>query len=439
MKTPIYKMLKRYAGNRMRFHTPGHKGGGSLSRLSKYDITELSFSDDIMQPVGAVKRSLQTLSEVYSGKAVRILTCGVTSGVLAMLSILKGKKLLLSRYSHKSVLNALQLFDITPIWLSDRLSRDILLPELNEIEEKLQGADAILLTYPDYYGRCVNLKAVAERAKRFGKMLLVDSAHGAHFAYSKRLPDSASEYADVCVFGVHKTCMAFTQTALIVSAKAYEEEVFKAVRRIHSTSPSYLLAVSEELSDAYMRKNYDRLLRKQIELREKYQPKLHACGLRIQQGGDLARFVVDVSLTGQSGSHFAQVLEKRGIYPEMSDFTRVVFLFTPADSVRKIKKLFRMLIRLCQTEGGTPAFCDFDGAVERVYDYTARFETENICFSNAEGRISGCDFGLYPPGVPIVLRGERISGKVIQIMKDFQGHTFGIENDNVEVAKWREN
>ena len=247
----IYQMLEKQGRNKhISFHTPGHKD-------PKWDITELSYSDNLSCPRGVILQAEQDASKILGAEKSFLLTDGSTCGVLSMLHAAKslGAKTVFAREdSHKSLYNACALLGIELLLLETKTQNGIPLPvEKEDLDVgAFSRADVLFLTSPDYYGNIANLKSISALCKTQNKLLIIDGAHGGHLHFDKTV--HAGAYADFWVDGVHKSLPALTQGA-VVSAKTETgaKALAKAVDIFRTTSPSYPIMASVEYAVKYPR------------------------------------------------------------------------------------------------------------------------------------------------------------------------------------------
>ena len=248
----IYQMLRKAAFRpHLSFHTPGHK-------IGPWDITELSFSDNLSCPRGAIARAEEDITKILGAEKSFILTDGSTSGVLSILHAARAmgvKRIAFCEASHKSVYNGCALLGLTPLLYPQKIQNAI--PRsytMTELDEKfsliLKEADAIFITSPDYYGNIADWAALRAYCDKEGKLLLVDGAHGSHLHEKNTV--YTGNFADMWVDGVHKNLPAFMQGA-IVSARtsALAEKLRLAVDIFRTTSPSYPIMASVEYAVKY--------------------------------------------------------------------------------------------------------------------------------------------------------------------------------------------
>ena len=328
MRLHIQKMLSAQ-GRHISFHTPGHKQAGE-------DITELSYSDNLLSPAGVIKAAEEDCARILGAGRSYLLTDGSTCGVFSMLYALKEKgcqKIAVPTHSHRSVENACRVLslDMVPIKQVVRFGIPAQ-PTLAEMTACLAQADALLLTSPDYYGYFAPLKEARELCNKQGKPLIIDGAHGAHLHGTAM---HAGNFADMWVDGVHKSLPALTQGA-VVSAKNenWAEPLGHGVRIFRTTSPSYPILASIERAVKYPRNVKIELLAEETK-RE----------MGALQNDDWTKIVIPFGSLAQKAQ--AQ-LEKRGIYPEFCDDNYLLFYLSPctrAGHLRKLKRLLKMLPR----------------------------------------------------------------------------------------------
>lgn len=409
----IYNMLAA-APRHLSFHTPGHKEG-------KWDITELSFSDNLADPTGVLKEAQADVAQILGAARSFLLTDGSTCGVLSMLYAAKPEKLVFSAAAHKSVYNACRLLGIEQVVL-DVVYRGGIpqQPSLGAIASALQnagtgagkGAVAVLLTSPDYYGNVAGFAAVRRICDEYGAMLLCDGAHGGHLHGT---PLHAGAWCDLWVDGVHKSLPAFTQGA-VVSAKTEPlgERLAAAADVFRTTSPSYPILASVEYAVKYPRNL--RLEREAERFKRRF---------RAYANADWTKIVLSY---GKNAPQVAGMLEKEGIYPEFCDGENILFYLSPAQPLRQVKSLERALqsfegLRASgQNEASMPAY--------RAGERTEK--TEWVPLKDALGRTCARDAGLFPPCLPVVRAGQRIEETHIQKLLGAKG-VYGMENGRIAV------
>ena len=411
-----------------RFQMPGHKGRGLAGfwrdELALWDVTELSVTDNLHSPHGAIGTAERELANAYGAKASFYVVNGSTSAVQAMIFSLSSKdKLLLARDCHRSAVSGAALRGVETAFVSPCVDEQTRLPGMvspEALERALAetGATAALITSPNAYGFTADAAGLADAAHRHGALLLVDAAHGAHYPFSDALPKGLGGVADLFAHSQHKTMDALTQAASLHlgECRIDAEQVRRALAMTETTSPSYLIMASLSWS-VYMagRRNWTAHAEQMTELAGKI---AGLEGLEIpatpQNCGvyerDATRLVIDVTGRGLSGYDAQAFLEERGVYIEMADTRRLVLITSPSDDPAWYERLLAALSELPfqKPRGRASGY----GSSKRVLErrLTLREATfaslERVPLEAAAGRIASEPIGVYPPGVALVMPGE---------------------------------
>ena len=401
----IWNMLQSSAKKKHRsYHTPGHK-------VAKWDITELSYSDNLSAPRGCIAQAETDIAHILGAKKSFILTDGSTAGVLAMLYASKKlgvKKLLAVPHLHKCVYNGCEALGIT-----------LLLTEQEKVESLIAQVDALLITSPDYFGREAPMKKFRELCDAHGKLLLIDGAHGGHLHFSRY--SYAGLFADFWVDGVHKSLPAFTQGA-VVSAKTEKgaEVLAKGVDCFRTTSPSYPIMASVEYAVKYPQ--------------NEHLPSAVHNFYRKHDRVKVYDWTKIITKFGANAFEAEKAFEAKGIYPEFCDGEHIVFYLSPATSRRDFALLRRAIVRMFKKfpyvekpvqPNPAPVILQVDG------------ETEWVLIADCEGRVCAQECGLFPPCTPLILKGERIEKRHIQLMQ-CANNVFGVVDGKILVFKEKE-
>ena len=417
-KCKIYRMLKTQSEEKhLSFHTPGHKQKG-------FDITELSYSDNLSCPRGCIAEAERDIAEILGAKRSFLLTDGSTCGVLSILHAAKSlgvRKIAVCENSHKSVFNGCALLGIIPLVYPAKKDGEIPLPytmyELNEnFSDEINGADALFFTSPDYYGNVAKWREIREFCDKTGKLLLVDGAHGGHLHFQKDL--YAGAYADMWVDGVHKSLPALTQGA-VLSARTEEfaEALAKAVDIFRTTSPSYPIMASVEYAAKYSRNEA-------VEKTAQAFVKAHA---RIHKNEDWTKLVC---LFGQSAFEIEKFLESQGIYSEFCDGNAIVFYLSPATEQSELDELFTVLEDLFEKF----PFVRTAEIKKEKFPLPIGAETEWVTIESSAQRVCARVCGLFPPCTPLLTVGEMVTEEKIRLLRNAD-NVFGVENEKILVWK----
>ena len=450
MEYLIYGALKKYRRiHPARFHMPGHKADKKRFPFFKdaaLDITELSFSDCLENPDGLISAAEGDVAEILGAKRSFFLTDGSSSGVWAMLYCVKrrGGKVVMARGAHKSAYNACGVLGIEPYLLKGNELDGIPLPpsaaEIEDVFKKEKDVSAVLVTSPDYYGNISDYAAIRRICDRYGKLFLIDGAHGAYLRFD---PDGAhsyaGEFADAWVDGAHKTLPSLTQGALL---NANREDILSDLREgvglFRTTSPSYPIMASIEYGVKYLAEHGAALtdaLKRELSLMKM---RLKKRGILFYEGSETLQFAVDFGGMGISPYLAEEQLEKRRIYPEMNDGRYILFYLSPLTRAAHLARLERAIRRIAKQR---PLKDTYEPKPETVtgikkfsYLTALTFRKESVPVAQSAGRICARNVGVTPPCVPVVVAGEQITDQAAALLEEAK-HTFGIVDGKIEVIK----
>ena len=444
-----------------RFHMPGHKGRGLSGfwrdELQGWDVTELSNTDNLHAPSGALARAQETMARAYGAKASFFVVNGGTNAVQAMILALdQSDKLLLARDCHRAAVSGAALRGIETCYLSPRYDEargllGMITPEDLDLALEETGATAALITTPNAYGFCADIAGLSAAAQQHGALLLIDGAHGAHFPFSNALPRGLGGYADVFVHSQHKTMDALTQAASLHlgDCRITAEQLRRALAMTETTSPSYLLMASLDWS-VYMAARRD--WAGQVKLCEELAIKIEAIeglttlcdpiGIGVFER-DKTRLVIDVSARGYTGYEAQAILEQNNIYLEMADARRLVLITSPNDEPAWYDMLLTTLAgipkRAAKAKKTAGEETRFYANQQRMGIREATFSrTETIALKQANDRVAAEAIGIYPPGIALVMPGEVIDQRAIDYLLTQEsggGALFGVYDGRVFVVE----
>lgn len=417
MPAPLYDALKEYtAGKPLRFHIPGHKGKflpvPELMGLASIDVTELSPTGNLYEAGEPFDSAQRLWAELFGFEQCQFLTGGSTMGIHTGLTLCAqpGSRVLVDRSCHRAVFNAMALLDLEPVYLERPWlrSENLIGPVSHELVENMLSQDpkikTICITSPTYAGMLSNVGAISRIVHAHGGKLFVDGAHGAHLPFLGLDPFLG---ADAVVVSAHKTLPAMGQSALLFTNGFDPDMVRQRASVYGSSSPSYPMMASLDAVRDYMVEEegwqeYRRAACRVFELRRKFPSLGGTCPL------DPCRFVLKV----KDGPAFAKQLEERGVYPEMEDGGHVVFICTAQDSDEDFLRLEQVLEELRSGMGDCPPIPAPPIPELVLSPRQALFApSRSRPLKDCEGRIAACQIAPYPPGVPVVAPGERISKK----------------------------
>lgn len=433
MKTPIYDFAKKYSeGSVVRFHMPGHKGSSFLG-CEDLDITEIVGADVLYSPVGIISESESNATELFGTRHTFYSTEGSTLAIKAMLALIKrrtaqGRKttVLAARNAHKAFLYACALLDIEIKWLypevfehlcSCKISADTLRSALVACNTL---PDAVYITSPDYLGNISDVAGLSDVCRKNDIPLLVDNAHGAYLAFTEPSLHPIRLGADMCSDSAHKTLPVLTGGAYLHVSKRFEadeREVRSALSLFASTSPSYLILQSLDLCNKYLAEGYREALCKHIARLERIKRHLASAGI-VPEMSEPLKLVFSRPTCGYGGDEIAAHLRANMIEPEFSDRDTLVLMSNPTIADVDLDKLVNALGSLSKRSP------DQSTSVPRPEILQSCISPREAMLSVCEtvptersfGRICACPTVSCPPAVPIVMSGERISKRAIELM-----------------------
>ncbi|MCH6267901.1 aminotransferase class I/II-fold pyridoxal phosphate-dependent enzyme [Neobacillus citreus] len=445
MKTPLYDALIKHEFRKpVSFHVPGHKYGlifdanaqEHFKQILKLDATELTGLDDFHSPEGAILEAEDLLTQLYQSKKSYFLVNGSTVGNIAMIltACSEDDTVLVQRNSHKSVLNAIQLAKARPIFLEPEYDQEWMVPSgisvetVKEAIRRYPNAKALILTYPNYYGVVYDLQGIIQEAHGHNIPVLVDEAHGPHFILGRPFPASAVQLgADIVVQSAHKTLPAMTMGSFLHfnSCLLDNKKIKGYLEMFQSSSPSYPIMASLDLARGYLAAYEQRdleFLQSEISLFKRDLADVSAIKVLDypNQQGDLLKITLQ-SRSKLSGFELQQRLEEYSIYTELADPNNLLFIlpllkdeqkYSFRETAAKINEALKDIFYDCDEEKeeiqlSNNRISELAIPFKKMGDY----EEWEISISEAEDKVCAETIIPYPPGIPLLLKGERITAE----------------------------
>lgn len=442
----ILTQLNKFKGkDKVRMHVPGHKNSSDFRTnfpVAPIDFTELDFADDLNCPTGVIKKAQEDIAEILGAKRAYITTDGSSSGVMVMMFCAQahGNKIIVPRNSHKSVFNACRILNLEPVIVQGEEVDGILTPPSPELIETLIVNDVnisgMIIASPDYYGNVAPLEEYANILKKYGRLLYVDGAHGAHLALEEGRVGHASLYADIWVDGAHKCLPTLTQGSILcVNNEKLIVRAEEGLSIFRTTSPSYPIMASVEYGVKYFINN-PKLLAKAKTVVEELRAGLK--GMPIYPSPDWTKLCVDFLSLGISPYLAQGVLQKKGIYPEMNDGRYLLFYLSPCIDSYSALELKSALIAICtqkklrNTYVNLPAIPKADRTYSFLYAYKQKYEW--VPLDGAVGKMSADNVGISPPSLPVLVAGEMVTKEAIACLSTAKS-TFGVLDGKIKVVK----
>ena len=456
-KTPLWTAHKNYMEkNVLRMDVPGHKKGKWSTPMSNflentflYDINSCKEIDNLAHPISVIDHAHALFAQAFGADQAHFLINGTTQGIHAMLlaSLKPGDTILIPDNVHKSVINGIILMGLKVGFIKPEFSREwgiannITLQGIQKTYEKYPKAKALLLLNPTYFGVVSDLKTITKWANANNLYIFCDEAHGSHFHFHKKMPLSGMEAGvDAAAMSIHKTSGSLTQSsALLWNSKLISNErIFRAVNVLQSTSPSYLLMSSLDAARHNLHHYGKEDIQKLITLSDYTREKLKKIDgvdvidkdyVKKNKGVfaiDPTKIIIKMDKLGLSGFEVYETMRsKYKIQLELGEFKVVLAVLTPADNRRTVDRLIKAFRDLAKkrnallTEEIKSIHHNLYMDREMVLTIRRAFflEVEEIDWKDAEGRIAGDSFMTYPPGIALLLPGQRITKKHIQYQK----------------------
>jgi arginine decarboxylase len=472
-RTPLMDvLLSRAKRNVTSFHTPGHKNGQGIDpklsgftgkNIYKLDVTVFPEVDSLHDPVGPIKKAQQLMAQAYGVKHSFFLVNGSSVGNMAMLMAAchPGDSVILSRNAHKSLLSGIILSGVWPIWIQPKVDQhlDIIFDsDAAQVEEALRRfpeAKAVFVTSPTYHGVTTDLKKIAALCHERGKLLLVDEAHGPHLKFHKDFPASAVEAgADLCVQSTHKILSALSQgSALHVNSDLVDiNRVRKVLSILQTTSPNYFIMASLDAARRQVffqgEKTFGRLIKLAEEARERInhlrhiycftQGEIRAKGYDL----DVTKLTLNVTRTGLSGHDLEHKLAfDYGIQVDCADLFNLIAIMGTGTTRKDVEKLLSALEDIDRKDPGhernwvlqLPSLST--EMVMTPRDVFLQHQAKRVPLSKAAGHISAQTLTPYPPGIPVLIPGERITKEIQDFLLDLADKDIRVSGQETETLR----
>ena len=437
--------LKAYTPNALPMHMPGHKRN---IRLADYlaqlptdiDITEIFGFDDLHAPEGVLRDSMRLASRLWGSDESVYLVNGSTCGILAAVYALGfgGGEAVVARNCHKSVYHALEITGVTPRFVMPAYDPSLdafgrLSPEAVEAAlARTPNARFVLLTSPTYEGIISDVREIARVSHARGVPVIVDEAHGAHLGLHGVFPRGAVQSgADIVIQSLHKTLPSLTQTAILHRSGSLVDRaaILHALDVFETSSPSYPLLASIDGCVRLLTDEGRPLLSAWREnLRTFFAHTANFSRLKIlhRPGDDPGKIVIETKNAGITGFQLMRILrESCAIALEMAMPAYALAMTGMGDTRESLNALQNALRQIDDRLSASPArqrpenqtasaFHDSDPKMpplpEAVFSPkdALGLRTESVPVSASEGRVSADYAWAYPPGIPMLVPGERI-------------------------------
>lgn len=470
-RAPIYEALEQFRKNKVvPFDVPGHKRGRGNPELVQLlgkqcvelDVNSMKPLDNLCHPISVIKEAEELAAEAFGASHAFLMVGGTTSAVQSMVltACKKGEKIILPRNVHRSVINALVVNGATPIYVNPDVDKKLgiaLGMKISQVEKAIEDnpdAVAILVNNPTYYGICSNLKKIVEIAHAHNMLVLVDEAHGTHFYFGENMPITAmAAGADMASVSMHKSGGSLTQSSfLLTGPNVSAGYVRQVINLTQTTSASYLLLASLDISRRNLalrgKEAFEEVekiasyARNEINKIDGY----YAYGEELINGDSIYDFdttkltvyTLDIGLAGIEV--YDKLRDEYDIQLELGDIGNILAYISIGDRMRETERLVSALydIRRRYKKDRTGLF-DHEyinpSVVMTPQEAFYAEKEEMIPIRETNGRICTEFVMCYPPGIPILAPGERITQEIIDYIvyaKEKGCSMTGPEDETIE-------
>ncbi|WP_343252616.1 aminotransferase class I/II-fold pyridoxal phosphate-dependent enzyme [Ligaoa zhengdingensis] len=437
-QTPLFKAVSAYlARDASRFHMPGHKGfpaNRSGERLpfggaERYDITEVEGADSLYEADGALRALEEAYAKLYGSKRTLLSAGGATLCIQTMLALVAklGGRVLAGRNLHTSAVSAMALLGLTPVWIYPDGAAGCgmggrIRPE--EVEECLRGdagVCAVYITSPDYFGVLSDVGEIARICRFYRVPLLVDNAHGAHLKFQTPSLHPIDLGADLCCDSLHKTLPVLTGGALLhIGNPRYIPAAKQKMALFGSTSPSYLILLSIDRCAAYLECGHvaEEFAAVRDRVKELEQLAVQKGFVPLTGPRDYTKLVLSVYNWGLTGAEFGARLREAGIEPEYVSGHWAVLMASPENTGGDYRRVSKFLNAWDLPSVGGEEYYPVPRLEAALSLRDAIFApSETVPVENSEGRVAASMVCPCPPGIPVVMPGEKINRDAVNLLK----------------------
>ncbi|MBR1739934.1 MAG: aminotransferase class I/II-fold pyridoxal phosphate-dependent enzyme [Ruminococcus sp.] len=472
---PIYEALMKHMKNRVvRLDVPGHKGGRMNKELKaflgeqtlKCDVNSMKNLDNLCHPVSVIKDAEQLAAEAFGADHAFFMVGGTTSAVQTMVfSVCKaGEKIIMPRNVHRSAINALVVCGAVPVYVDPGTNKRLGIPlgmSVKDVERAIRenpDAKAVLVNNPTYYGICSDLREIVRVAHEHGLLVLADEAHGTHLYFGEGLPVSAmAAGCDMAAVSIHKTGGSLTQSSLLLCRDTVSEGYVRQIINLtQTTSGSYLLMVSLDLARKNLALNGRELFARSVAYADYAREEInkiggyYAFGKELENGDDFFAFdstklSVHTRDIGLAGVEVYDILrDDYDIQIEFGDIGNILAIVSAGDRELEIERFISSLseIKRLYSQDPTGLFDHeyIDPVVEMSPQKAFYSDKRQMWINDSAGQICGEFVMCYPPGIPILAPGERITKEIISYINYckekgcFLTGTEDLEINNINVV-----
>lgn len=467
---PIYEALLRFKKMRIvPFDVPGHKRGRGNKELTEFlgqncmdvDVNSMKPLDNLCHPVSVIREAEDIASEAFGASHAFFMVGGTTSAVQSMImyACKDGDKIILPRNVHRSAINSLILCNAVPVYVNPDVNNQLgialgmSVEQVKKAIEENPDAKAVLVNNPTYYGICSDLKKITEIAHAHNMLVLVDEAHGTHFYFGDNFPITAMKAgADIASVSMHKSGGSLTQSSfLLMGDKINSDYMRQIINLTQTTSASYLLLSSLDISRKRLALHGKEIFAKTVEMAEYARSEINSIGgyyaysKELINGDsifdfDISKLSIHTLPVGLAGIEVYDLLrDEYDIQIEFGDIGNILAYLSVGDRKQDIERLISALAEIRRRFGKSKAGMLSQEYINPIVAETPRkaFYADKISLPLDEtcGKICTEFVMCYPPGIPILAPGELITMDIIKYIryaKEKGCSMTGTEDINIE-------
>jgi len=451
-RAPIYEALSKYRAERIvPFDVPGHKQGRGNPELVDFlgadclavDVNSMKPLDNLCHPVSVIKDAQELAADAFRAANAFFMVNGTTAAVQAMIMSVckKGDKIIMPRNVHRSAINALILSGAVPVYVNPGVNARLGIPlgmSVSDVKRAIDenpDAKAVFVNNPTYYGICSDIRSIAELAHKNNMVVLADEAHGTHFYFGKNLPAPAmSAGADMACVSVHKTGGSLTQSSILLTGERISAGYVRQIINLtQTTSASYLLLSSLDISRRNLALNGSEIFEKVANLAQYARDEINKIGgyyafsRELINGDtvfdfDITKLSVHTREIGLAGIEVYDILrDEYGIQIEFGDIGNILAIISVGDRELAVERLVSSLAEIKRLYSG-----DKTGMLHHEYITPDVVLTPQEAFYSEKQTVpleQSCDqictefVMCYPPGIPILAPGERITQEILDYIR----------------------
>lgn len=451
-RAPIYEALQRFRHMRVvPFDVPGHKHGRGNPELTEFlgqqcvgvDVNSMKPLDNLCHPISVIREAEMLAADAFGAAHAFLMVGGTTSSVQSMVlsTCKRGDKIILPRNVHRSVINALVLCGAIPVYVNPEVDHRLGI-SLGMKREQVQraiaqnpDAVAVLVNNPTYYGICSDLRAIVKMAHDAGMYCLADEAHGTHFYFGENMPVSAmAAGADMASVSMHKSGGSLTQSSLLlVGENMNPGYVRQIINLTQTTSGSYLLMSSLDISRRNLAQRGRQVFQKVVEMAEYAREEINAIGGYYAFGNELVngdsiyefdatKLSVHTRDIGLAGIEVYDILrDEYDIQIEFGDIGNILAYLSIGDRPQELERLVSALAEIRRRYQKDPSgllnqeYIDPEVVASPQEAFYA--DKKSIALEETEGMVCSEFVMCYPPGIPILAPGERITREILDYIR----------------------